>query len=332
MAVNPSTGQEDPNYVDPNKGIINAQQTPTAQATGIGTTPISAGSVSSQLDTILGTTSPTATPQTQTYTPTLATQDPNKGTVAGQIKGIIDSGSPLMEQAQARSTEAANARGLVNSSMAVQAGQAALYDAALPIASADANTSNKFSMANADITNKAGEFNAQQQNAMIVNGLDNANRIQITELQGKMQKELGGNKTASDLFTSAMSQINNIQQNKDMTPETKQASINQAIAMLEAGLGMAGGIAGLDIGSTLDFSAAYDAGAQALGFQNAADQEAKIAEAVKKGIAKEQASTMTNTAIGAVLGGVTGGLLGYGVGKKIENFGSSIGEATGLWS
>lgn len=57
----------------------------------------------------------------------------------GRVYGIIDRNSPLMQQAEARALMLANRRGLANSSIAGQAMQAAVMDAALPIASQDAS-------------------------------------------------------------------------------------------------------------------------------------------------------------------------------------------------
>ena len=74
-------------------------------------------------------------------------------TVQSQLEQIIAADSPLMQQARMRALQAANARGLLNSSMAVSAGESALYDAAMPIAQQDASTY-------AD----AGRFNADAQN------------------------------------------------------------------------------------------------------------------------------------------------------------------------
>ena len=63
---------------------------------------------------------------------------PNQ-TVQSQVRDIINDNSPLMEQAETRALQKANARGLINSSIAVGAGQSALYDAAMPIATQDAS-------------------------------------------------------------------------------------------------------------------------------------------------------------------------------------------------
>ncbi len=64
-------------------------------------------------------------------------------TVASQIENLIKSDSPLMQRARAKAMQEANARGLSNTSMAGTAGEAAVIDAALPIAQQDASTYGK---------------------------------------------------------------------------------------------------------------------------------------------------------------------------------------------
>lgn len=98
------------------------------------------------------------------YTPERVEVDPNKDLVQGRVKGIIDENSPLMRQAETRALQTMNQRGIINSSMAVGAGQSALYDAALPIASQDAQTSFTAKRANQDAGNTALQFNAGSQN------------------------------------------------------------------------------------------------------------------------------------------------------------------------
>lgn len=114
------------------------------------------------------TTSTKATEQASTYNPATATGtnwDVNQNqTVAGQLSGILSSNSPLLQQAQARALQAMNSRGLLNSSMAVGAGESALYDAALPIAQADASTYANSGRYNADVANNMSQFNANANN------------------------------------------------------------------------------------------------------------------------------------------------------------------------
>lgn len=107
----------------------------------------------------------------QTYTPTMSsasgytakTYDPTKAqafdwnvddkqTVQGQVNNIIKSDSPLMQQAATSAKQQMSGRGLLNSSMAVGAGQNAVISAALPMAQQDANT-----------YAQSGQFNAQNQ-------------------------------------------------------------------------------------------------------------------------------------------------------------------------
>ncbi len=75
-------------------------------------------------------------------------------TVQGQLDTILKNGNPLLEAAKARAAQAANARGLQNSSMAAQAGEEAIVNTALPIASQDASTYNKQALVNQDIVNQ----------------------------------------------------------------------------------------------------------------------------------------------------------------------------------
>lgn len=85
-----------------------------------------------------------------------STQDPSKvinantATVAGQLKGLLASGSPLLKAAQSDSSRASNAKGLLNTSMAVEEGTNAAIKTATPIAQQDATTySNMYAANNA---------------------------------------------------------------------------------------------------------------------------------------------------------------------------------------
>ena len=96
---------------------------------------------------------------TTTMTPTKL-GDPSKWTttpdqtVAGQIQNLTDPNSPLIQQARSRATQQANARGLINSSMALTGADSAAYDAAMPIAQADAAQASKVAGYNVDTANQ----------------------------------------------------------------------------------------------------------------------------------------------------------------------------------
>lgn len=97
------------------------------------------------------------------YDPEKWTIDP-KQTVAGQVNDVVAAGGLLQRQAEARSNLKMNSRGLLNSSLAIGAGQSALYDAALPIASADAQVNAQAANFNANAANAAKQFTASAAN------------------------------------------------------------------------------------------------------------------------------------------------------------------------
>lgn len=81
-------------------------------------------------------------------------------TVQGQLTKVLDAGGPLQDRAATKAAQTMNARGLLNSSMAVTAGQSALYDAAMPIATQDAATFGAAGQFNAGQANDVSKFNA----------------------------------------------------------------------------------------------------------------------------------------------------------------------------
>jgi len=81
-------------------------------------------------------------------------------TVQGQMANLMQNGNPLMQRATTRASQAANKRGLLNSSMGVQAGQEAALSAALPIAQADAQAANTQALTNQGYMN---QFSTAQQ-------------------------------------------------------------------------------------------------------------------------------------------------------------------------
>jgi hypothetical protein len=86
--------------------------------------------------------------------------------VQGQLAGILASGNPLLVQAQTRARQQAQQRGLLNTSMGVQAGEEALYGAALPIAQGDVDVYNRQAFTNAELAQQAELANQQARNQM----------------------------------------------------------------------------------------------------------------------------------------------------------------------
>jgi hypothetical protein len=127
-------------------------------------------------------------------------------TVQGQISGIIAQNSPLMQQAQSTALDQMNQRGLLNSSMAIGAGQQAVYNAAMPIAQADAATYAKSAGFNADAANTIGVSNTAAQNQALE---ANAARTQQASLANQQSLNANVGKQMDEAFQAATANVDN---------------------------------------------------------------------------------------------------------------------------
>ena len=102
-------------------------------------------------------------PVAPTYTAQTNRQvDAKTETIEGRLPGLLASGSPTLQQAQNRVAQQFNARGLLSSRSANQAGQEAVIAKAIEIARPDAETYTKTGMANQSENNQFAR-NEQQQ-------------------------------------------------------------------------------------------------------------------------------------------------------------------------
>jgi hypothetical protein len=144
------------------------------------------------------TPAPTAAPTgpVQSYTPeqykaTDWNVDANQLVETG-VNRIVDADGPMMDRARAAGDAQSNARGLVNSSMGVQASQNAVYDHALAIATPDAMTYRTAAQFNASERNQAAFNNAQAVNRAREFGANAANAYGIAELGASTQLQVAG--------------------------------------------------------------------------------------------------------------------------------------------
>lgn len=119
-------------------------------------------------------------------------------TVAGQLNTLLSSGSPYIERARYSAAETANSRGLLNSSMAAGAGEAAAIDAALPIASQDAGIFNTTRLTNQQYKNRASEFGANAANTTSMFNAGQSNQFASQRLGGEIQKDVIGAQTEAE--------------------------------------------------------------------------------------------------------------------------------------
>lgn len=273
MALDPITGLKIP---DP---LTTGAQPETVQSTAPGLVSSAA-------------TQPTVTAQAPTGAPAVSTYGVTPGaaataapstravqsneTVQGQIAGLIDKNSPLLQQARNQATMASNARGLVNSSIAASAGESAAYGAALPIAQADARAyeqaardqqallsqtsqfnagqSNEMARATLAAQTQAEQFNAESQNRILSQNLDAANKTQLATIEANYKTLMQSSASASDIYKQSLANITNITMSKDMDPTAKQAAVNQQVELLKDGMAVSSSINGLNLQNILTFA------------------------------------------------------------------------------
>lgn len=209
---------------------------------------------------------PATTPAAATVDPSPVTRtiDPAKETVAGQLNTLTAKESPLMTRARTGAMQTANARGLMNSSIAAGAGEAAAIDSALPIATADANL---YGVAARDNMTAQNQFGAAKLQGNIESNLFDkqaAQQTNIQQLQATSAKELAnieatyktqmqGNATAGQVMAAAQSGINDILKDTTLSNDAKAALVKQLQNGLKAQMGVIGAMSGLDLASLLVF-------------------------------------------------------------------------------
>tara|TARA_R100001039_G_scaffold39097_1_gene43806 strand:- start:65 stop:1156 length:1092 start_codon:yes stop_codon:yes gene_type:complete len=185
-------------------------------------------------------------------------------TSQGQLHKMLASDSPLMQQAATMGNQRANARGLLNSSMASQAAQGAMISAATPFAQQDAQTYFQNSQANADRQQQEYMANLNYQNQRGLNEQQYGFQRGLNEQgyqfdMGRMQADYGfssqlstqeASQTLNQLYATSTAngwgvmannltdivgqysaQLERIQVNPDIEEEDKVTLIEQVLAM-----------------------------------------------------------------------------------------------------
>lgn len=243
--------------VDPaGTGLISAT-TPAASTTV--TPPATAGNVVAP--TSAGTVS---APVSTTPTAGTGTVTANQ-TVAGQIDQIIAADSPLMQRAATRADQQMNKRGLMNSSMAVGAGQAAVMDAALPIAQADAQTyaasqtqqnlfKHQTALADLDNSMKAALTNADAQTKAYLVGLDGQIKTTLANIDADYKTLIQASASAGQIYNQTLSEVSKILNNSDMDAATKTNNVSALFGKMETALNFVSSINGVDVTDLLTFT------------------------------------------------------------------------------
>jgi len=133
-------------------------------------------------------------PQTQveasTYTPEQRSLVPETDTVGGQVTGLLSADSDYMKRNKAMGLAAANERGMLNTTMGQQMGQAAAIDAVLPIAQQDASINMTQGLANQDAVNKANLNTSQLESQANISNAANETALKRDSLSALSNMEL----------------------------------------------------------------------------------------------------------------------------------------------
>lgn len=224
-----------------NTGVVGSQIPATGTPSVGGATPVttpapaSGGIISGSMST-----PNTMTPeQVAQYNPFGAVQpvtnyqaqtsqvDPATQTVEGRVASLLSQDNELMQRARAMSQGEMAGKGLVNSTMAVQAGTAAAMDKALQIATPDAQMYAERDMFNTDQVNTGGMFNAGEANKLAMTGADIASKF------GLQQNEFKFTSGESALDRASNEKLTNLKIQSDAALSKAQMAHDAAMTNLK---------------------------------------------------------------------------------------------------
>lgn len=197
-------------------------------------------------------------------------------TTSDALGGILNNGGVLMQQAATVGNQQSASRGLLNSSMGVQAAQAATLDRAIPLAQSDASAINQTNQQNANTLNQnlqqtaqtqntASQWNAQQLNAFKQADSQNANasaqwnaaqkndatlkaldinsRETLAGIEAQYKVQMQTSASADAMYSQVMKNINEIQLSTDVADKT--TAINSQLSWLRNGMQMISNLSGI---------------------------------------------------------------------------------------
>lgn len=194
-----------------------------------------------------------------------------EGMVENRLTGLLSRENPYLKQAETQGKQAAARRGLLNTSMGVQAAEGARISAALPIAQQDAEAFNRQRLTNQQYVNQARQFNAtvgtdaNKYFADVTNqgnmAMHDANiREQLARFDQDRSMDLESLKSRysilenrdsgiAQMYSNYLNDIKDILNNKDLSGERRKdaldaigAGINSVMDFYASSAGIGGGV------------------------------------------------------------------------------------------
>lgn len=166
---------------------------------------------------------------------TANTQDPNApqpALLSDRVNDIMKTDNPLIQGARTAANADANSRGLLNSSIATQAGDTAALGAATTLAQGDVTPQNQFGLQTMQGTQAQG----------------------LADTEANYKTLLQSSASASQLFSQTSKNINDIMNDKTTSADFKNTAVGKQNQLLQSSLNVIGGIGNLDLSGLLDFS------------------------------------------------------------------------------
>lgn len=229
------------------------------------------------------TAAPTATATTTSAPAADPSVLPDPASVEKRVSGLLGRNSDYLKSAQTNAMQAANRRGLLNSSIASQAGAKAAIDSVLPIAQQDAQQSGRFAENDRNFGYQT-QLQTQQDNAQLdriredaaqrsslaeqdfgyrqaLQTMDETNRLRLQELENRNRALLQQSGAAAQRFTDLSQQMAAITTNEKLTPEQKSAAINNLVGFMNSSLKLQNELAKAAGVDNVDFLSPGDPGA-----------------------------------------------------------------------
>jgi hypothetical protein len=205
---------------------------------------------------------------------------PEDDSVANKVTGLLATDSPLITQAQTKAKASANQRGLLNSSMAVQAGQEAAFSAVLPIASQDASqtaqknlsgqafkqdtsiqaqqiqgqkdlqaSDNAANMQRLTTQISSNEKLAADENALKLGiaNLDVASQQKIAQMNISSTERINATNAAVNMSQVYANAYNSVMSNEKLTAAEREAQLTHISALMDSNFGLVEQIYGVDL-------------------------------------------------------------------------------------
>jgi len=195
---------------------------------------------------------------------------PEQATVASQMTGLLSKESPYMKQAATQGAQRATQRGLLNSTMGIQAAESARINAALPIAQQDAATNKDSALSYQNYQQAQNQLGYQGQISSTLQGqqdaaamareklsqdattfrtdIENQAKLQIASMQLQQGEAEALQNTLSALGQQYEREYSTLLSTKDFASESdRQTALTKMTTIYKSNANLAAGIAGVTL-------------------------------------------------------------------------------------